>query len=173
VRSGLITLQQLGEVPLFAQWRDDVLAEHPQLAEQGGRRLLFETLRRLLSAQVGDLIAHTTSLLTQAQPADEAAVRELPALVGLSPALQAQNAELKRFLFRALYRHPQVVASTGLARTVVAELFEAYLAQPGEMPADYLQADDQPRAVADYIAGMTDRYALREHHRLTGRRLFD
>jgi dGTPase len=66
-----------------------------------------------------------------------------------------------------------VVASTGLARTVVAELFEAYLAQPGEMPADYLQADDQPRAVADYIAGMTDRYALREHHRLTGRRLFD
>ncbi len=173
VRSGLITLQQLGEVPLFAQWRDDVLAEHPQLAEQGGRRLLFETLRRLLSAQVGDLIAHTTALLTQAQPADEAAVRELPALVGLSPALQAQNAELKRFLFRALYRHPQVVASTGLARTVVAELFEAYLAQPGEMPADYLQADDQPRAVADYIAGMTDRYALREHHRLTGRRLFD
>lgn len=173
VRSGLITLQQLGEVPLFAQWRDDVLAEHPQLAEQGGRRLLFETLRRLLSAQVGDLVAHTNALLAEAQPADADAVRQRPALVSLSPALQAQNAELKRFLFRELYRHPQVVASTGLARTVVAELFEAYLAQPGEMPADYLQADDQPRAVADYIAGMTDRYALREHHRLTGRRLFD
>ena len=173
VRSGLITLQQLGEVPLFAQWRDGVLAEHPQLAEQGGRRLLFETLRRLLSAQVGDLIAHTTALLTEAHPADADAVRQGPALVGLSPALQAQNAELKRFLFRELYRHPQVVASTGLARTVVAELFEAYLAQPREMPADYLQADDQARAVADYIAGMTDRYALREHHRLTGRRLFD
>ena len=173
VRSGLITLQQLGEVPLFAQWRDNVLAEHPQLAEQGGRRLLFETLRRLLSAQVGDLIAHTTTLLAAAQPADADAVRQGPALVGLSPALQAQNAGLKRFLFRELYRHPQVVASTGLARTVVAELFEAYLAQPREMPADYLQADDQARAVADYIAGMTDRYALREHHRLTGRRLFD
>ncbi len=172
VRSGLITLQQLGDVPLFAQWRDDVLAEHPQLAEQGGRRLLFETLRRLLSAQVGDLIAHTTSLLSEARPADADAVRQLPPLVGLSPALQAQNLELKRFLFRELYRHAQVVASTGLARTVVAELFEAYLAQPREMPADYLQAADQPRAVADYIAGMTDRYALREHHRLTGRRLF-
>ncbi|RVU47425.1 deoxyguanosinetriphosphate triphosphohydrolase [Rubrivivax rivuli] len=173
VRSGLITLQQLGEVPVFAQWRDEVLTEHPQLGEQGGRRLLFETLRRLLSAQVGDLITQTSTLLAEAEPADAAAVRQLPALVALSPALQAQNAALKRFLFRELYRHPQVVASTGLARTVVAELFEAYLAQPREMPADYLQADDQARAVADYIAGMTDRYALREHHRLTGRRLFD
>jgi dGTPase len=172
VRSGLITLHQLGEVPLFAYWRDAVLAEHPALAEQGGRRLLFETLRRLLSAQVGDLIEHSASQLAEASPVDADAVRQLPALVGLSPALQAQNAELKRFLFRELYRHPQLVASTGQARTVVAELFAAYTTQPGEMPADYLQADDQPRAVADYIAGMTDRYALREHHRLTGRRLF-
>jgi dGTPase len=172
VRSGLISLHQLGEVPLFAHWRDAVLGEHPALAEQGGRRLLFETLRRLLSAQVGDLIEHTASQLAEASPADADAVRQRPALVGLSPALQAQNAQLKRFLFRDIYRHAQLVAATGQARTVVAELFAAYTTQPGEMPADYLQADDQPRAVADYIAGMTDRYALREHHRLTGRRLF-
>ncbi len=172
LRSGLITPAQIGQVPLFAHWRDAVLAEHPRLAEQPGRRLLFETLRRLLSAQLGDLLATTTQALADAAPADAEAVRALPPLVTLSPGLRAQNAELKRFLFAELYRHPQVVQSTALAKTVVAELFDAYMASPTEMPADFAQARDIPRAVADYIAGMTDRYALREHHRLTGRRLF-
>jgi dGTPase len=59
-----------------------------------------------------------------------------------------------------------------LARAAVAELFAAYLAKPQEMPADFARAADLPRSVADYIAGMTDRFALREHHRLSGRRLF-
>jgi dGTPase len=172
VRSGLLTLAQLEEVPLFVRWRDAVLADHPQLAEQPGRRLLFETLRRLLSAQIGDLIAHTTQALADANPANAAAARALPPLLGLSPALREQNAELKRFLFRQLYRHPQVVQSTGVARTVVGDLFAAYTADAAEMPADFAQAADTPRAVADYIAGMTDRFALREHHRLTGQRLF-
>ena len=172
LRSGLITPAQIGEVPLFARWRDEVLAEHPGLAEQPGRRLLFETLRRLLSAQMGDLLASTAHALADAAPADADAVRALPPLVTLSPGLRAQNAELKRFLFAELYRHPQLVQSTALAKTVVAELFGAYTAAPSEMPADFARAKDTPRAVADYIAGMTDRYALREHHRLTGRRLF-
>jgi dGTPase len=172
LRSGLVTPAQIGQVPLFAQWRDAVLAEHPQLADQPGRRLLFETLRRLLSAQLGDLLAATAQALAEAAPADADAVRALPPLVTLSAGLRAQNAELKRFLFERLYRHPQVVQSTALAKAVVAELFVAYTTSPGEMPADFAQAADIPRAVADYIAGMTDRYALREHHRLTGRRLF-
>jgi len=172
VRSGLLSLAQLGEVPLFVHWRDAVLAEHPRLADQPGRRLLFETLRRLLSAQIGDLIAHTAQTLAQADPADADAARKLPVLVGLSPPLREQQAELKRFLFRQLYRHPQVVQSTGMARSVVGDLFAAYTAQPAEMPAYFAHAADTPRAVADYIAGMTDRFALREHHRLTGQRLF-
>jgi dGTPase len=172
LRSGLITFDQIGEVPLFAQWRDTVLADHPQLAELPGRRLLFETLRRLLSAQLGDLLASTAQALAEAAPADADAARALPPLVTLSPGLRAQNADLKRFLFAELYRHPQLLQSTALAKTVVAELFDAYTATPAEMPADFAQARDTPRAVADYIAGMTDRYALREHHRLTGRRLF-
>jgi dGTPase len=172
LRSGLITLAQIGEVPLFARWRDEVLAEHPRLADQPGRRLLFETLRRLLSAQLGDLLSSTAQALAEASPVDADAVRALPPLVTLSPGLRTQNAELKRFLFAQLYRHPQVVQSTALAKTVVAELFDAYIASPTDMPADFAQARDIPRAVADYIAGMTDRYALREHHRLTGRRLF-
>ena len=172
VRAGLLSPAQLDEVPLFVHWRDAVLADHPMLADQPGRRLLFETLRRLVSAQIGDLIAHTASALEETHPADADAVRQLPALVGLSPALREQTAELKRFLFRQLYRHPQVVQSTDSARHVVTELFAAYTAAPREMPVDFARADDTARAVADYIAGMTDRFALREHHRLTGQRLF-
>ena len=80
--------------------------------------------------------------------------------------------DLKRFLFRALYRHPQVMDSTERARSVVRELFDAYLAAPHELPPEFAAQADLPRAVADYIAGMTDRFALREHHRLTGRHAF-
>ncbi|MBA4176605.1 MAG: deoxyguanosinetriphosphate triphosphohydrolase [Leptothrix sp. (in: Bacteria)] len=173
VRSGLITLVQIGELPLFARWRDAVLTEYPALADQPGRRLLFETLRRLLSAMMGDLIASTARALAEAAPADADAARALPPLVALSPGLKAQAAELKRFLFGELYRHPQVVQSTQLAKLVVTELFDAYRAAPDEMPPDFAAIANRPRAVADYIAGMTDRFALREHHRLTGRRLFD
>ena len=86
--------------------------------------------------------------------------------------MHAQATELKRFLFSALYRHPQVMQTTALARSAVAELFAAYVQAPQEMPADFAATEDLHRAVADYIAGMTDRFALREHQRLTGRRLF-
>jgi dGTPase len=81
------------------------------------------------------------------------------------------STELKRFLFQNLYRHPQVMETTGLAKQMVRELFAAYLACPTDMPAAYASQDDLPRAIADYIAGMTDRVALREHERLTGRKL--
>ncbi len=173
VRAGLISLAQLGDVPLFAHWRSEVLAQHPALAGQPGRRLLFETLRRMLSAQIADLVRTTAALLADAAPPDADAVRALPRLVRFGDALHAQQAELKTFLFRELYRHPQVVQSTAVARTVVGELYAAYTTRPQEMPGDYAGAGNLPRAVADYIAGMTDRYALREHHRLTGRRLFE
>ena len=174
VRSGLITLDQLRVVPLIAQGHAEVLAQHPGLAE---RRVLHEILRRMLSAQVADLIAATTAALQQAltdHPAMDAdAVRRLPPLVRMSDTSRAQITELKRFLFRELYRHPRVTQMTALARTVVADLFAAYRAQPAQMTPEYATAQDRPRAVADYIAGMTDRFALREHQRLTGQRLFD
>jgi dGTPase len=172
LRAGLITLAQLADVPLFERWRHAVLADFPELAAQPNRRLLFETLRRLLSAQVNDLVATTEATLDEHRPADADAARHGLPLVRFSPQLHAQNAELKRFLFSALYRHPQVTQSTDLARTMVCELYAAYISAPAEMPADYAAAADLPRSVADYIAGMTDRYAQREHHRLTGRRLF-
>ncbi len=172
LRSGLLRPEQLAEVPLFARLRHEVLAEHPQLAARPGRRLLAETLRRMISALLGDLIENIGRALDEARPADADAVRALPPLAQFSEPLRQQCTELKRFLFRELYRHPQLVQSTTLARGVVADLFDAYLAAPGEMSEEFAAADDRPRAVADYIAGMTDRFALREHHRLTGRRLF-
>ena len=172
VRSGLLSLQQLDEVPMFAAWRSRVLADHPHLAAQPGRRLLFETLRRMLSAQVDDLVATTAAALAAHAPADADAARRMPPLVRFSHSMHTQATELKRFLFSALYRHPQVVQTTALASAAVAELFAAYVQAPQDMPADFAAADDLHRAVADYIAGMTDRFALREHQRLTGRRLF-
>ena len=172
VRAGLVSTQQLCEVPLFGRWHAAVLHDHPALRAQPGKRLLFETLRRMLSAQVGDLLQATQAALTLHAPADADAVRHAPPLASFSVGLREQAAELKRFLFSALYRHPQVVQTTTRARTMVAELFAAYIDQPGQMPADYAAALALPRSVADYIAGMTDRFALREHERLTGRRLF-
>jgi dGTPase len=86
--------------------------------------------------------------------------------------MRAAITELKRFLFRALYRHAQVLAQTQRGKAVVHDLFNVYAQRPSEMPAEYAQRPDTQRAVADYVAGMTDRFAVREHERLTGRRLF-
>ena len=171
VRSGLLTLAQLDEVPLFTRYRDAALAEHPSLAGQG-RRLLFEAIRRMLSDQVYDVIGTTRAALDVAAPATADEARQAGPLVGFSPAMRTDSTGLKRFLMRSLYRHPQVMDTTDRARRVVRELFDAYLAAPHEMPPDFAEAPDRHRAVADYIAGMTDRFALREHTRLGGESLF-
>ncbi len=166
VRSGLIDIGQLAQVELFERFRREAVAEYPQLA---GRRLLYETIRRMLSAQVYDVIDATRAALAEAAPGDADAARLCPPLVLFSDAMRVQSSELKRFLFANLYRHPRVVQTTAQAQDVVRELFDAYLAQPEEMPPAYAEQADLHRAVADYIAGMTDRYAMREHERLTGR----
>ena len=168
MRSGLITLAQLAEVPLFDDFRRQTLVDHPSLQ---GRRLLYETIRRMLSAQVYDVIAATRQALAQAQPADVDAVRRQPALVQFSAPMRAQSRQLKRFLLQNLYRHAQVTQTTLQAQRVVQELFDAYRATPVEMKPALASQANQPRAVADYIAGMTDRFAAREHERLTGLRL--
>jgi len=168
VRSGLITLEQLAAVELFQQFHEQTLREHPQLH---GRRVLYESIRRMLSAQVYDLIEATSAALAAAAPASADDARRAAALVGFSAAMRERSAALKGFLLHNLYRHPQVAATTGQARQVVRELFAAYMDEPGAMPADFAARQHRPRAVADYIAGMTDRFAAREHERLTGRRL--
>jgi dGTPase len=165
VRSGLLTLAQMQEVPLFARYHDQAMAEHPQLQ---GRRVLYETIRRMLSDQVYDVIAATRSALEAHRPQSADEARQCPALVKFSAPMFEASRDLKSFLFRNLYRHPQVMQTTTGARTMVHELFAVYLARPSEMPAAYAQRDDVPRAVADYLSGMTDRFAAREHTRLIG-----
>ncbi len=169
VRSGLLTMEQLESVELFASCRHESLAEYAALA---GRRLLFDTLRRMLSRQVYDLIGATRAALDAAAPASVEAVRALPPLLRFSAGMQAQSGKLKRFLHRNLYRHPQVVETTDRARRVVADLYAAYAGDASALPLTVTRHARPHRAIADYIAGMTDRFALREHQRLTGETLF-
>lgn len=169
VRSGLLTLEQVAAEPLAARFHAQALAEHPRLQ---GRRLLYETIRRMLSEQVYDVIRHTRAALAEAAPASADAARAAPApLVRFGSDMRAQSSALKRFLFANLYRHPQVEATMQVARQIVRELFAAYCADPAQMPASFAARAERERAVADFIAGMTDRFAISEHERLTGRRL--
>jgi dGTPase len=170
VRSGLISIEQLLHVELFAHYHQQTLAEHPGLSKKP-RRVLYETIRRMLSDQVYDVIDTTRQAVFQAGVSTLAEARLAGPLVAFSPGMKARSAELKKFLFAQLYRHPQVMHTTGQAQQVVQELFSVYVAQPSEMSADFAANTDLHRSVADYIAGMTDRFALREHERLTGRKL--
>ncbi len=183
VRSGLITLEQLQEVALFDDFRREALAEYPFLQDAAqGRRLLYEATRRMLTAQVYDLITATTAALQAAAPSSVDAVRQLPPLLQFTPAMRRQSQALKTFLLHQLYRHPQVMQTMDQAQRIVQELFNAYLEQPQEMGEGFMaraqaarSATDArssgARVVADYIAGMTDRFAAREHERLTGCKL--
>ena len=168
VRSGLLTLQQVAEVPLFARFVADTQRDHPGLTD---RRVLYESIRRMLSAQVYDVIDTTGAAIAAAVPPDADAARRAGPLVAFSAAMRAESNALKRFLFANLYRHPRVTDTTSQAQQVVRELFAAYLDRPAELRPSFAQRPDRERAVADYIAGMTDRFALREHERLTGQKL--
>jgi dGTPase len=168
VRSGLLTLDQLSAVTLFAWHGDATLADHPHLE---GRRLLYEAIRRMLSAQVYDVTAATRAALDASGVDSPEAARLQPPLVQFSASMRAQSSELKQFLLRNLYRHEQVMETTRQAQQVVRELFAAYLADPAQMPPSFGGRAGTERTIADYIAGMTDRFAAREHERLTGRRL--
>ena len=177
VRSGLITQVQLMQVPLFARYREDALLEYAALDEPANqRRLLYEAIRRMLSAQVYDVIAATQAALVEAAPEHVADVRRSKTLVCFSLQMRQESQVLKHFLFDNLYRHPQVVTTTGNAKIVVRELFHAYLVEPQAMKPGYAARvaavpEHRHRVVADFIAGMTDRFASAEHERLTGRRL--
>ena len=174
VRSGLLSLDQLEAVDLYVHHRNAALADHPQQVDSP-RRLLADTLRRMLSAQVHDIIAATQASLHQHRPPDADAVRCLPPLVCFGPGLREQATQLKRFLHRALYRHPQVMATTQRARDLVRLLFRAYVEVPAELPPEQAAAFAARghRVVADYVAGMTDRFATREYQRLTGQAAFE
>jgi dGTPase len=167
LRSGLLTMAQMEEVELFARHRHAVEQAYPGLP---GRRALYETIRRMITAMTADVVATSQALLLDTAPGDIDAVRASPPLIRFSQEMRAETTALKRFLYANLYRHFQVNRMRVKASRVVRELFDAFLAEPVLLPFDYQVASGdrhiQARKIADYIAGMTDRYAIREHRRI-------
>ncbi len=171
-RAGLLTLEQLREQRLFETQYAEVHERYPDLED---RRLIYEILRRMINAVVTDLITETQARLNTAQPESIDDVRTAgKTLVELSADMYQQHTSLKQFLNTHLYRHENKLAMTREVQAMIRELFATYRADVGQMPLEFstaaAQEDDAGRArvVADYIAGMTDRYAISEHERISG-----
>jgi dGTPase len=174
LRSGLISLEQLREIELFAEHHEAVARSSPELP---ARRVIHEVVRRMIGQQVGDLVETSIARIRAAAPADLEAVRAHgEALMAYSDSMRERNLELKRFLRTNLYRHYRVHRMSGKARQVIESLFEAFFGDPRLLPdkaqeqvrllAETQGEAGRARAVADYIAGMTDRYAITEYERV-------
>jgi dGTPase len=165
LRSGLITIAQLSEVTMFARHYADVQARYPDVPP---RRAIAETIRRMINMLVIDLTRESAARIAHHAPQSADDARAKPMLIGFSDGVRSQADELKRFLFDNLYRHFRVMRMTTKARRIVREMFTAFINEPRLLPPDYRRDDDsrQARAIADYIAGMTDRYAINEHRRM-------
>ena len=167
LRSGLLSMEQMMEVALFARHRNAVEAEYPGLP---GRRALYETNRLMITAMTADLVETSAALLREAAPRSIDDVRAAKPLIRFSDEMRAETTALKRFLYANLYRHFKVNRMRVKASRIVRELFDAFMTDPVLLPPDYQVASGdtmkQARKIADYIAGMTDRYAIREHKRI-------
>jgi len=164
LRSGLITLEQLKEVRIFAEHLHQVQNLYPAL---NGRRLIHETIRRMINTLVMDLCAESALLIADAKPKSIQDIRKAVPLISFSKGMQQRQLELKQFLRANLYRHYRVNRMSAKAQRVIRELFIAFIEDSGLLPEDFQQrTDDLPRTVSDYIAGMTDRYAMKEYQRL-------
>jgi dGTPase len=165
IRSGLITLEQLMASKIVARHADAVRAEFPAIQR---RRLVHETVRHMINTLVTDVILESRSRIMAARPASLDDVRRAGPLIAFGDEIAAEQRELKRFLYANLYRHYRVIRMSEKAKRIVTDLFNAFMAEPRLLPPqDQQRAEiDRPRAIADYVAGMTDRYAMREHRRL-------
>ena len=165
LRSGLVSLEQMRQVGIFGRHHAEVVRRYPDLPE---RRAITETVRRMINTLIIDLTETTAARIARHQPASIDDVRRASPLAGFSPEVKAEAEELKVFLRDNLYRHYRVLRMTTKAKRVLRDLFIAFLEDPRLLPPQYqARANvDQPRAIADYIAGMTDRYAIKEHRRL-------
>ncbi|HET8880536.1 MAG TPA: deoxyguanosinetriphosphate triphosphohydrolase [Solimonas sp.] len=174
LRARLLTIEQLRQVALFRRHHDEVIARYGEITPKQQRH---ETIRRIINTLVTDLIAHSKRMLADAkiETLDDVRARPLP-LIAFSPAVSAGNDELKRFLREHLYQHHQVYRMMVKAKRVIRELFDALIDDPRLLPPDFFGAAQRleaaegatgrARVVADYVAGMTDRYALDEYERL-------
>lgn len=170
LRSGLITTAQLDEIDFFAKYRLEVENTFPGITK---RRAIHETIRRMINALALDVINASQARIQSAGVKSVDDVRNAPPLLAFSDSMANQAALLKRFLRDNLYLHYQVNRMTSKARRIIRELFNAFMEEPRLLPPDYQISQISPppvsiqaRKVADYIAGMTDRYAMREHRRL-------
>jgi len=165
LRSGLLTLDQLDEVPMWSRHRAEVDQAFPGI---NGRRAINETVRRMINTLIVDLIETTSRNIAAANPKSIDAVRAAGPLVSFSPKVHEEAAALKRFLFRHLYRHYLVMRMSAKAQRIISDLFSAFMHDSRLLPPQYQapHGADQPRLIAHYIAGMTDRYAIREHRRI-------
>ena len=165
LRSGLITLEQLSEVQLFARHLAEVRAKHPTLT---GRRVVTETVRRIINTLILDLVGTTRNNIVNSGVETLDEVRRAPPLVAFSPALLDEHRELKRFLLHHLYRHYKVARMSAKAGRIITDLYTAFTGDARLLPPEHQAREslEGARAVADYVAGMTDRYAMKEHRRL-------
>jgi dGTPase len=151
VRSGLITLKNLQEIALFEDLRRQTLIDYPHLNDKNqGRRLLYETIRRMLSAQVFDVIAATRGVLDLAMPRSADEARQMPPILQFGKEMRTKSEKLKKFLLHQLYRHPQVQHTTDQARQVVRDLFVAYLAQPQVLRPELISTNEPELCEVDY-----------------------
>ena len=173
LRAGLLTMEQLCGVELFRERYEQVRSRYPGLEE---RRVQHETVRRMIDALVSDLIVTSRAAIQAAGIQGSEAARDFPEpLIHFSPDMARQNRELKRFLRQNLYHHHRVYRMTVKAQRIVRDLFEAFTEDAKLLPEHFqdharrLAENDEhglARGVADYIAGMTDRHAIREHDRI-------
>ena len=165
LRSGLISIEQLASVRIFSRHLDSVKAQYPALVD---RRLIHETVRRMINTLVSDLTERSRALIAQHHPGRIDDVRNAPPLIAFSGGIQGEQQELKKFLHKHLYQHYRVARMSNKAKRIVTDLFRAFHGDARLLPPEFqVRAEiDLPRAIADYVAGMTDRYAIREHRRL-------
>ncbi len=165
LRSGLITLSQLEEVSIFSRHATQIKNKYPTLSE---RRMVYETVRSMINTLVTDLTRQSTLNIKNACVDSLAAVHAAPPLIGFSQQIKKEQQELKKFLHDNLYRHFRVVRMSNKARHIIGKLFAAFNLEMQLLPTKYQKRFDQEghQVVADYIAGMTDRYAIKEYQRL-------
>ena len=170
VQAGLFTLEDLAEVPLIGPVLQGVRKDWPDI---DARMIRIEAVRRMIGAMVEDVLAETEARIVAAGVRSAEAVRMADRmLVAFSPAMLADLGVLRKFLFERMYRHYRVIHTRSQARRLLAEMFQLFMAEPATLPPEWSGradgADEAKRArvVCDYIAGMTDRYAIEEHKRL-------
>jgi len=165
LRSGLLQLAEMRGLPVFGDHLAMVSGQYPEIEE---RIMVSEAIRRTINSFVTDLVEESGRRLLEAAPASVEEVRELPPLISFSPEMEEKHRTLQRFLYQNLYRHYKVQRMADKAKRVVQSLFGAFSDDIGLLPPRYqVQArDDRPRAIADYIAGMTDRFAMKEYRQI-------